>query len=73
MISEGGIPVKMLPEAVEKQNRTGEEGSYDFYLNCTTEPVTIPDVRGVNLETGESLSGKLELPAYGVAVLLQTE
>lgn len=26
-----------------------------------------------HLETGESLSGKLELPAYGVAVLLQTE
>lgn len=73
MLSEGGIPVKKLPEGIEYHQRTGEEGSYDFYLNCTTEPVTIPDVGGVNLETGESLSGKLELPAYGVAVLLQTE
>ena len=69
MLADAGIAVKRLPEGVEYHIRTGEEGAYEFYLNCTPEPVLVEDVRGVDLVTGDAVEGSLGLSGYGVAVV----
>lgn len=73
MLSDGGIPVKKLPEGVEYHVRSGEEGSYEFYLNCSDVPVTVENVHGTNQETGETVAGILTLPEYGAAVVKRPE
>lgn len=69
LLADAGIAVKRLPEGVEYHVRTGEEGVYEFYLNCTPEPVTVEDVKGVDLVTGNAVGGSLELGGYGAAVI----
>lgn len=69
MLLDAGIPTKKLPEGIEYHVRNGESGSYEFYLNCTKEPVTVPDVSGQDLITGSAAAGSLTLPGYGVAVV----
>jgi beta-galactosidase len=69
MLEEGDIPAKRLPETVEYHVRSGEEGTYEFYLNCGTLPVNVEGVRGINEETQEEICGLLALPAYGAAVV----
>lgn len=61
------VPVKELPEGVERHTRQADGETYVFYLNDTTETKKIGEVFGTNLLTGESLNGALELPPYGVA------
>lgn len=69
MLADAGIPVKKLPEGVECHVRTGEEGTYAFYLNGNSEAVEITDAEGTDMLTGAKVQGKLTLPGYGVAVL----
>ncbi len=69
MLAEAGIPVKDLPEGVEYHVRTGVEGTYEFYLNCSGAPVTVSGADGVNLETGETVRGTLRLEELGTACL----
>ncbi|MCD8380747.1 MAG: beta-galactosidase [Lachnospiraceae bacterium] len=69
MAQDAGISVKDLPAGVEYHLRTGEEGSYAFYLNDSTEEVTVSGVRGMDLLTDAVIDGELTLPAYGVAVV----
>lgn len=69
MLAEAGIPVKKLPYGVEYHVRSSGEDIYEFYLNCSKEPVTVPGVSGTNLETGAALQGELSLQGYGVAVV----
>ena len=69
MLTDAGIPVRKLPQGVERHVRSGEEGVYEFYLNWTKEAVAVPGVKGTDILSGEALDGNLELPAYGVAVV----
>ena len=49
--------------------RTGEAGSYAFYLNNTLEAVSLPGITGRDLVTDREVAGELTLPACGVAVV----
>lgn len=69
MLADAGIPVRKLPAGVECHVRTGEEGSYVFYLNGNAGPVEVEDAEGVDLLTGAEIHGTPTLPGYGVAVL----
>ncbi|MCD7807469.1 MAG: beta-galactosidase trimerization domain-containing protein, partial [Lachnospiraceae bacterium] len=69
MAKEAGIACVRKPETVEYHLRAGEEGSYAFYLNHSTEEVTVEDVHGWDLLTDEEIEGTLTLPGYGVAVV----
>ncbi|MGF7146008.1 beta-galactosidase [Anaerotaenia torta] len=69
MLEDAGIEIKKLPQGIEYHSRTGEEGSYEFYLNCRTEAVTLEGLNGADLITGNAVEGSLELGAYSVAVL----
>ncbi len=69
MLRDAGIPTEDLPEGVDHHVRYGEEGTYDFYLNYNTEPVTLSGVKGLELISGERAEGALELGRYGVAVV----
>ncbi len=69
MAGEAGIPCRELPEGVEYHLRTGEEGSYAFYLNHSTEKATMTGVYGRDLLTDTTVYGELTLSAYGVAVV----
>lgn len=69
MLADAGIPVRKLPDGVECHIRTGEEGSYAFYLNGNAEPVEVEGAEGTDLLTGAEIHGTLALPGYGVAVL----
>ena len=69
MLNEAGIPIKKLPENVEYHMRSADGETYEFYLNCSEEPVMIPDVSGMDLITGAILQGELFLQGYGVTVV----
>lgn len=71
MLADAGIPLRKLPEGVECHVRTGEEGSYTFYLNGNAEAVEVTDVEGTDLLTDAKVHGTLTLPGYGVAVLVE--
>lgn len=72
MLAEGGVPTVSLPEGVELHVRTDGEKKYLFYLNCSRDAVTVPDVVGTDMVTGAQLEGTLELEGYGVCVIEQT-
>jgi beta-galactosidase len=64
------LPVD-LPQGVTAQLRTDGENKFIFVMNFNPEPTAV-SLDGANyqsLVSGESVSGKLELPAYGVDVL----
>ncbi|MCR2048026.1 beta-galactosidase [Acetatifactor muris] len=69
MLADGGIPVRKLPGGVEYHVRSGEEGRYEFYLNCTGEEQTVSDVKGKDLVTDTEVQGTLTLQRYGAAVV----
>jgi len=69
MLENAGITAKALDENIEYHVRSGEEGTYEFYLNLSKEPVTQENVQGFNLVTEENVTGTLCLEGYGVAVI----
>ena len=69
MLADAGIPVRKLPEGVECHVRSGESGNYAFYLNSTSEQVSVSGVAGRELVTDAEVEGVLTLPAFGVAVV----
>lgn len=69
MLTDAEIPARKLPDGVEYHIRSGEEGTYAFYFNCTPEPMTIDAERGQDLVTGGETEGELTLSGYGVAVV----
>ncbi len=69
MLADAGISVRRLPEGVECHVRSGEEDRYEFYLNWTKEAVSVPGVEGRDIVSGAQITERLELPAYGVAVV----
>lgn len=69
MLSDAGIPERILPEGVESHVRTGKEGSYAFYLNYETSPARVEQVYGTDMLTGKSVQGELSLEGYGAAVI----
>lgn len=67
---DAGVSLSPLPEGVARHVRTGEEGDYIFYLNYTdtAQEITLcGEYRDVL--TGESVGGKIMLPALGVKIL----
>lgn len=69
MLLDAGIPVKSLPEGVEYHIRQGEECNYAFYLNHSISEVTVEQVHGKDLVTGNEIDGKLKLEGYQAAVI----
>lgn len=69
MLENAGVETRKLPEGVEYHVRSGEEGTYAFYLNYTLGAVSIEGVRGTELLGGEEISGSLGLEPYGAAVV----
>ena len=69
MLEASNIAYTKLPTGVEKHSRYTEEFRYDFYLNCDTKPVTIPNTKGVDILTNTSIEDTLTLDGYGVAVI----
>lgn len=72
MLKEADIPVKKLPENVEYHVRSAGEEVYEFYLNCSEQPVVVPDIFGTEMQTGAELRGTFALPGYGGAVVRKT-
>jgi len=69
MLKDAQVPVKALPEGVEYHVRSGEEGTYEFYFNCSREEVELSGVNGREMLTNAQIEGVLTLPGYGVAVM----
>ena len=69
MLKEAGISTRQLPAGVEYHVRSGEEGTYEFYLNHNTHPVKVENVQGPDLESGAVVQGDLELAGLCTAVI----
>ncbi|GIP54563.1 beta-galactosidase [Paenibacillus vini] len=74
LVEESGVLRTLdsqLPEGVTAQLRCDGDHDYVFLLNFTgkTAKVQLDSREYVDLETGESLSGTLDLPLYGSLVL----
>ena len=70
MLDNAGIDHTLLPEGLEKTSRYSDNVRYDFYLNCTAEPLTVENVSGTALLGPAAEGGRLTLPPYGVAVFI---
>lgn len=69
ILEKANIVYTNLPLGVEKHSRYSGADAYDFYLNCSAESVSIDNVFGINMLTGENVNGHLALEKYGVAVI----
>lgn len=69
MLKAAGIETYMLPEGVECHVRLGEEKRYAFYLNWSGETKMIEGVNGINLCTGDVVTGTLRLEALNGGVI----
>ena len=69
MMKDARIFAQDLPEGVEYHERSGDEGTYAFYLNCTAEEKAVSGIRGKELLTGTRVDDSLILPEYGAAVV----
>lgn len=68
MLDNAGIEAALLPEGIEKYSRYSGNCRYDFYLNCTAEPLQVEGVNGKALLGPEADGGKILLEKYGVAL-----
>jgi beta-galactosidase len=69
IVAEAGVEaVADTVAGVEVVRRRSDAATYLFVLNHTQEPATIP-AHGVDLLTGEAVSGKLDIAAGDVAVI----
>lgn len=64
------LPVE-LPEGVTAQVREGGDQQFVFVMNFNSEPATVSLAQNTyrDVDTGETVSGQVELPAYGVRIL----
>ena len=69
MLSNVGIETKELPENIEYHKRTGDEGTYEFYLNFSDKAQVLENVHGTDLVSGAKLEGKAEIQGYNVLVV----
>ena len=69
MLNDAGITAKKMPENIEYHVRSGEEGTYEFYLNIAAAPVAVPNVKGYDLVSQKDVDGTILLDGYGVAVV----
>ena len=69
MLKKARVEYSKLPAGVEKHTRFAEDCRYDFYLNGTKDVITISEISGVDLLSGNEINGSLKLEGYGVAVI----
>ncbi|MGN0778440.1 MAG: beta-galactosidase trimerization domain-containing protein, partial [Aristaeellaceae bacterium] len=65
-----GLAAHPMPAHTEHHRRESDSHTYDFYLNHSEEPVTVPlRTDGTELLTGLAARQTMALPPYGVAVV----
>lgn len=69
LCSEAGIAVTEVGDDVDLVTRRSATEQYTFIINHRSEPVTVP-VAGLDLISGETVSGSTPVPAGGVRVIL---
>ena len=69
MLNKAKIPFTKLPDGIEKHSRFSKSAKYDFYLNCTDQPINVPQIFGLELLSKTSADGNLVLEKYGVAIV----
>ncbi|MDN4609874.1 beta-galactosidase [Arthrobacter burdickii] len=70
LVAEAGVrpTVESLPTGVEVVRRGEGANSFLFVLNHTADNIIVPG-RGTDLLTGTTYDGKVEVPAFAVAIL----
>ncbi|MBR1623206.1 MAG: beta-galactosidase, partial [Pseudobutyrivibrio sp.] len=69
MLDNAGITYSKLPSGIEKHTRYSEDACYDFYLNCTNEPVNLSKVNGYDLLSKADIAGSTIIDKYGVCII----
>ena len=61
LLEEAGIGIKDIPAGIEYHKRIGKNATYEFYLNLSTNSIELSNIDGINLMTGERISGIMSL------------
>ena len=69
LLTESGIEVKDIPAGIEYHKRIGKEAAYEFYVNVTSDIIELTNVEGINLMTGNQISGSINLGVREYLVL----
>ena len=69
LLTESGIEVKDIPAGIEYHKRIGKEAAYEFYVNVTSDIIELTNVEGINLMTGNRISGSINLGGREYLVL----
>lgn len=69
MLVDAGLKVIDLPEGIEYHERKSEDATYAFYLNDSTFPRELRVENGMDLISGQKVSGEIILEPAGVSVI----
>ena len=69
LLEEAGINIKDIPCGIEYHKRFGDNMTYEFFLNISSEAIELSDTNGINLITGKQISGSVILKSREYLVL----
>ncbi len=69
LIKEAKIEPKTLPSGLEFHKRYGTDCVYEFYLNLADDTVTLKDIHGENLISGEQIDADVLIESKGYLVV----
>ncbi|MGN1145791.1 MAG: beta-galactosidase trimerization domain-containing protein, partial [Acetatifactor sp.] len=61
ILSEAGVRLTRIPRGIELHRRFGDDKVYDFYLNISDQDITIENINGKEVISGEDIQSKVTL------------
>ncbi|MBR5800977.1 MAG: beta-galactosidase [Lachnospiraceae bacterium] len=72
LLKEAQVETKLLPAGIEYHRRYGKDSMFEFYLNLSEEVITLKDICGENMISGEQTDGSVVLEPKGYLVVKRT-
>lgn len=69
MLKDAKVEYKIMPEGIEYHKRVSLDGTYEFFMNMTNEPVSVLDVKGQDMLQDEIIKNELVIPPMDVRVI----
>jgi beta-galactosidase len=72
LLKEAQVETKQLPAGIEYHRRYGKDSMFEFYLNLSEAVITLKDICGENMISGEQTDGSVVLEPKGYLVVKRT-
>ena len=69
LLKEADVNIRDIPVGIEYHKRIGENETFDFFLNVSSESIELSSISGMNVITGEQIQGSVVLKEREYLVL----